>query len=334
MLANASLSLSSGDFSLDRRVDWARGLLARGDTASTIDLLRETIETAPGFLAAWFMLGEVLERTGERDEAIGAYRRVVTLDPEDKLGASLRLARLEKRKPEGMPPAYVRMLFDQNATRFENDLLQRLSYRGPQMLREAVERTAKARKKRARFLRVLDLGCGTGLMGAEIRELANDLSGVDLSPGMISQAQAKEIYDRVAVGDLVEFLDEEDGDFDLVLAADVFTYLDDLHPVLAAVREHLVPGGLVAFTIETHRGGGVVLHEALRFAHGEKHVREAAKAARLDVAVLERASTRTEKGKPVPGLLAVLSRRGAQSRRNTRLANRPVRSASSAVPRP
>jgi predicted TPR repeat methyltransferase len=120
----------------------------------------------------------------------------------------------------------------------------------------------------------------------------------------------------------------------LVLAADVFTYLQDLRPVLAAVRERLAPGGLVAFTIETHRGGGVVLHEALRFAHGEKHVREAAKAARLDVAVLERASTRTEKGKPVAGLLAVLSRRGAQSRRNTRLASRPVRSASSAVPRP
>ncbi len=334
MLASTSLPLSSGDFSLDRRVDWARGLLSRGDTDTALDLLRQTIDDAPGFLAAWFLLGHTLERTGVRDEAIGAYRRVVTLDPEDKLGASLRLARLENRKPDGMPPAYVRTLFDQNAARFETDLLKTLSYRGPELLRSAIERAARARKRPARFARVLDLGCGTGLMGAAVRDLADELVGVDLSPAMIMRAQAKELYDRAAVGDLLAFLDDEDGEFDLVLAADVFVYLEDLRPVLSAARQRLASGGLLAFTLETHRGNGVILHEALRFAHGRRHVRSAAKAAGFDVALLERASTRTERGKPVDGLLVVLAPRGAQSRRNTRLANRPVRSASSAVSRP
>lgn len=316
--------------------------------------MRETIGDAPGFLGAWYLLADSLERTGARDEAVGAYRRVVTLDPEDKLGASLRLARLERRRPEGMPPAYVRALFDQNAARFENDLLETLSYRGPELMRAAIEATAKARSRRARFARVLDLGCGTGLMGAAIRDLADELVGVDLSPGMIMQAQAKDLYDRLVAGDLVAFLEEEPGQFDLVLAADVFVYLEDLKPILALAREKLAPGGLIAFTTETYRGDGVVLHQALRFAHGEKHLREAAKAARLDVALMERASTRTEKGKPVAGLLAVLTRRAAQprrsvpgvhervrnanravqSRRNARLATSPVRSASSAVPRP
>jgi predicted TPR repeat methyltransferase len=334
MLASASLPLSSGDFSLDRRVDWARGLLTRGDTEAAIDLLRQTIDDAPGFLAAWFLLGVTLERTGERDEAIGAYRRVVTLDPEDKLGASLRLARIEKRMPEGMPPAYVRTLFDQNAARFETDLLKTLSYRGPQLLRSAIERTAKARKRPARFPRVLDLGCGTGLMGAEVRDLAAELVGVDLSPAMVMQAQAKDLYDRTAVGDLMTFLEDEESEFDLMLAADVFVYFENLRPVLEAARRHLEPGGLIAFTLETHRGDGVILHEALRFAHGRRHVRRSAKAAGLEVALLERASTRTERGKPVDGLLVVLAAPRAQSRRNARLANRPARSASNAVPRP
>jgi len=351
MLVGAALPLSSGDITLDRRIDWARGLMTRGDTEGAIGLLRETIGDAPGFLGAWYLLADSLERTGARDEAVDAYRRVVTLDPEDKFGASLRLARLERRRPEGMPPAYVRALFDQNATRFETDLLETLSYRGPELLRTAVETTAKARGKRGRFSRVLDLGCGTGLMGAAIRDLADELVGVDLSPGMIMQAQAKDIYDRLVVGDLVAFLAGEKDPFDLTLAADVFVYLDDLKPVLALVREKLAPGGLLAFTTETYRGDGVILHQALRFAHGEKHLRDAAKAARLEVALMERASTRTEKGKPVAGILGVLARRpvqmrrsvrrvnararsAAQSRRNTRPANSPVRSASSAVPRP
>jgi predicted TPR repeat methyltransferase len=352
MLAGTSLPLSSGDFSLDRRIDWARGLIARGETESAIDLLRETIDTAPGFLAAWYMLGESLERVGDRDEAVSAYRRVITLDPEDKLGASLRLARLERRRPEGMPPAYVRALYDQNAGRFENDLLETLSYRGPELLRDAIERATRRRRRPLRFARVLDLGCGTGLMGAAVRDLADELTGVDLSPGMIVQAQAKDIYDRLVAGDLVTFLEEERGGFDLIVAADVFVYLQDLQPVLALARQRLARNGVLAFTVETHRGDGVILHEALRFAHGEKHLRAAAEAANLGVAVLERASTRTEKGKPVAGILAVMTRHPAKShraasrpgraahagpthsRRNTRLANSPVRSASSAVPRP
>jgi predicted TPR repeat methyltransferase len=351
MLAGASLPLSSGDITLDRRIDWARGLITRGDTEAAIGLLRETIGDAPGFLGAWYLLADSLERTGARDEAVDAYRRVVTLDPEDKLGASLRLARLERRRPEGMPPAYVRALYDQNATRFEADLLETLSYRGPELLRTAIEATAKARGKRGRFRRVLDLGCGTGLMGAAIADLADELVGVDLSPGMIAQAQAKDVYDRLVVGDLVAFLESEEEPFDLILAADVFVYLDDLKPVLALARGRLAPGGLIAFTTETYRGDGVILHQALRFAHGEKHLRHAAKAARLEVVLMERASTRTEKGKPVAGLLGVLARRPAQarravrragvrsravaqSRRNTRPANSPVKSASSAVPRP
>jgi predicted TPR repeat methyltransferase len=351
MLVGSAVPLSSGDITLDRRIDWARGLMTRGDTEGAIGLLRETIDGAPGFLGAWYLLADSLERTGARDEAVDAYRRVVTLDPEDKLGASLRLARLERRRPEGMPPAYVRALFDQNATRFEADLVETLAYRGPELLRAAVEAAAKARGKRGRFARVLDLGCGTGLMGAAIRDLADELVGVDLSPGMIMQAQTKDVYDRLVVGNLVAFLEEEPGPFDLVLAADVFVYLEDLKPIISLVRDKLAPGGLLAFTTEAYRGDGVILNQGLRFAHGEKHLREAAKTARLDVFLIERASARTAEGKPVPGSIAVMARRAAQarrsvrrptrrarsaaqSRRNTSAANSPVRSASSAVPRP
>jgi predicted TPR repeat methyltransferase len=188
-------------------------------------------------------------------------------------------------------------------------------------------------------------------MGAAIRDLADELVGVDLSPGMIMQAQTKDVYDRLVVGNLVAFLEEEPGPFDLVLAADVFVYLEDLKPIISLVRDKLAPGGLLAFTTEAYRGDGVILNQGLRFAHGEKHLREAAKTARLDVFLIERASARTAEGKPVPGSIAVMARRAAQarrsvrrptrrarsaaqSRRNTSAANSPVRSASSAVPRP
>jgi predicted TPR repeat methyltransferase len=91
----------------------------------------------------------------------------------------------------------------------------------------------------------------------------------------------------------------------LIVAADVFVYVSDLAPVAAAAARVLAPGGLFAFTVETHSGEGVVLQQTLRYAHGAAHVRAALAGAGLAVLHLAEASTRTEKGVPVAGLVVV-----------------------------
>ena len=69
----------------------------------------------------------------------------------------------------------------------------------------------------------------------------------------------------------------------------------------------LEPGGLFAFTTETHAQEGVVLGEKLRYAHSAAHVRAALAAASLSVLDLSSASPRTEAGIPVSGLVVVAS---------------------------
>jgi predicted TPR repeat methyltransferase len=315
MLAPPPLLLSSGDPVIDRRLEWARGLIAEDEVAAAAELLRETLAAAPGFLAGFFLLGEAYERAGEREHAIASFRRALAIDPQDRLGAGLRLARLDAAPSAGaMSDAYVRALFDQYAARFDAEVVGSLGYRGPVLLRAAVERAAAARGLPPHFARVLDLGCGTGLMGAAIRDRSGELIGVDLSPAMIAAARAKGIYDRLAVGDLASFLAADGERFDLILAADVFVYVDDLGPVLAAAGRKL-DAGLIAFTVETHVGEEVIVRESLRFAHGEVHLRAAAAAAGLDIALLEPASTRTEKGSAAEGILAVLAARPARFNR-------------------
>jgi predicted TPR repeat methyltransferase len=125
-----------------------------------------------------------------------------------------------------------------------------------------------------RFQSLLDLGCGTGLAGAVFRPFAALLVGVDLSAAMIARAEAKGDYDRLVVGNLATFLTDEianDTKYDLVFAADVFVYLNDLAPVLANVARVLKPRGIVAFTVETHSGADVALLPTLRFAHAEPY---------------------------------------------------------------
>jgi predicted TPR repeat methyltransferase len=301
--------ISSGDLIADRRHQWALDYLARGDLAGAAEILEQVLETVPAFAAAWFALGTIRETQGERARAIAAFRAAHDADPQDYHGARLRLARLGMGEATpAIMQRHVRRLFDQHAPRFDESLLQNLAYRGPQLLFDAVTSTMRDAGRPLRFAAMLDLGCGTGLAGAAFRPVVDHLTGVDLSAAMIAQARRRSLYDRLATGELVEFLAAEAAAgtrYDLVVAADVLVYIADLGGVAAAVRHILAPSGLFAFTVETHAGDGVLLGESLRYAHGAARVRAATAGAGLDLLRLAEVSTRTEKAEPVPGLLGV-----------------------------
>src|ERR1700722_19122862 len=309
MTDTGPLFVSSGDLIADRRYKWALDHAARGDMAGAADILAQTVELAPRFATAWFALGAVRDRLGDRIGAVAAFEQARAADPEDYHGARLQLARLGAGEATpAMTQTYVRRLFDQYAGRYDTALTEHLRYRGPAILRDAVETAMREAGRRLRFAAMLDLGCGTGLGGAAFRSLAERLVGDDPSPAMIAQAAAKGIYDRLASAELADFLADEAAtaaQYQLVLAADVFVYINDLAPVVAGVARVLAPNGLLAFTVETHSGDGVKLLPTLRFAHGEAYLRGALSAAGLRPAHLAKAAVRSEKGVPVDSLVVV-----------------------------
>jgi predicted TPR repeat methyltransferase len=298
------LFVSSGDLVADRRYQWALDYLKRGDAEAAADILAQVVEIAPKFATAWFALASIRERLGDRGGAIAAFAAARDADREDYHGARLHLARLGVGEATpAMTGVYVRRLFDQHAPEFDAALVERLDYVGPQLLLKTVQAHAKAP---LRLGSVLDLGCGTGLSGAAFRPFCDRLIGVDISPGMVEQARTKGLYDRLAVADLLEFLASEAGAQNhLVLAADVFVYCSDIAPIAAGVAKVLAPDGLFAFSVETNEQPGVRLQETLRYAHSADHVRDAVAAAGLRLLDLSEASTRSEKGEPVRGLIAV-----------------------------
>src|SRR3984893_11193162 len=302
----ARLFLSSGDLVADRRFDFARDLQLKGDLVAAADLLSQATELAPGFASAWFTLGEIREQLGERDAAIEAFRKARAAGPEDKHGASLRLMLLGAEPLSTMPRAYVRALFDQYAPKFDAALLNDLGYRGPALRFKAVQAARLAVRKPAFFKRAIDLGCGTGLAAAAFAREVDHFIGIDLSPGMIEKARATGLYAQLEVAEMVEALrGKPDAGADLVLAADAMVYLSDLAPLLCEVTRVLAAGALLAFTVETHGGDGVILGEGLRYAHGAACVRASIADPGLTLSRLEELSTRTENNVPVPGLVVV-----------------------------
>ena len=86
-----------------------------------------------------------------------------------------------------------------------------------------------------------------------------------------------------------------DASADLVLAADAMVYVADLAPLLREVARVLTAGGVLAFTVETHGGDGVILGEGLRYAHAAGYVRASIEAAGLSFpgSSIRRRATRT-----------------------------------------
>lgn len=303
------LFLSSGDLIADRRYEFARDLQLKGDLAAAAEVLEQALEVAPSFASAWFALGEIRDDMGEADAAIVAFQKACLADPDDHHGAGVRLMRLGAKPLSDMPKAYVQSLFDQYAPRFEQELIERLHYRAPAILFKAVLSVRAAQKKPAYFKRAIDLGCGTGLGAAAFAKNVDTFIGVDLSPGMIEQARATGLYAELDIDDMTAALRKQpDASADLILAADAMVYVGELAPLLWEVQRVLMPGGLLAFTVESHDGDDVIMGDALRYAHSAEYIRAAVASAALALSHLEPASPRTEDQMPVPGLVVIATK--------------------------
>ncbi|THF56269.1 class I SAM-dependent DNA methyltransferase [Ollibium composti] len=297
------LQASSGDVLADRRAGYAEMLFSSGDHAAAADLMRDALDLSPGWALGWFRLGEMREAAGALDAAAEAWTTALELDPRDRSGAALKLAVIGRApSAETSSSAFVEALFDQYADTFDAALVEKLAYRVPALLSDAVHM-----QRRGTFRLALDLGCGTGLMGEVLRPHVERLEGFDISARMLAKARARAIYDRLEKADLQDFR-YEGGRPDLIVAADVLIYLGALERVAKTVAGLLSPGGLFAFSVERLAGeGDFALQPSRRYAHSEPYVRRLLGENGLDVLWLEEHVLRLDRGEPVVGLIVMAS---------------------------
>jgi predicted TPR repeat methyltransferase len=303
---------SSGDVIADRRADYARMLAEGGDFEAAAELIEQALEIVPGWAAGWFRLGEYREKGGLA-AAAQAYRQVLVLEPGDVFGASLKLALLGAGAVPDRPPSrYVEGLFDDYAAKFDTALVEKLDYSVPGKLAALVSAYGP-------FANVVDLGCGTGLFGAEIRDRAERLEGFDLSLNMLAKAREKHLYDHLGQADLSLSVEKSGlfsdglgrGRADLVSAADVLMYLGSLETVFPLVTALLKPAGLFAFSVEDAGEDETFrLRDSLRYAHSELYA--TALCARHGLTLVESENTviRMDAGKPVRGILFLSRKAG------------------------
>lgn len=287
-------------------------LVEAGDALGAVELLQPLSRRDPEDADLHAAIGRAWIALQEPAKALTALRRAQGLDPDGRLGCAALIIALESGAGEDLSAAYVRALFDRYADRFDHDLVGKLGYAAPALLREAVDRLAPASELGAPGLRVLDLGCGTGLAGVAFRPLAAHLAGVDLAPRMIEKARVRALYDELSVGDVVATVAAAPEAWDLLVAADVLVYLGNLTALFEGAAKALRPAGRFAATVERLEGKaagtGYALGPSRRYAHTEAYLRETAAAAGLTVLLMEPCSPRREKGVGVPGLLFIMEK--------------------------
>ncbi|KAM0211909.1 hypothetical protein ACHAPQ_004181 [Fusarium lateritium] len=95
--------------------------------------------------------------------------------------------------------------------------------------------------------KVLDAGCGTGLVGEALMKLgAKNVDGIDISPGMLEVAERTGVYESLSVGNLAETLDIPSGIYDAVICVGTMT------------EGHVGPEAFDEFVRVTKSGGFIV----------------------------------------------------------------------------
>jgi predicted TPR repeat methyltransferase len=297
--------------------DSAEAHFRRGQTlqrlqrpADALLALDRALELRPADHAVWTQRGSVLAQLGRNDDAAQSFREALRHGGDAELNGWYLGSLTGDAKEAAAPRAYVETLFDDYARDFEQHLVDALHYRGHRLIAEQLQRRAAGR----RFASALDLGCGSGLCGVELRAHCDHLTGIDLSTQMLARAQARGCYDRLTQAEVVQHLQSlPDGAHDLVVAGDVFIYLGRLESVFAEVQRVLRPGGLFVFTLERTSDEAVDVQagDALRGTrsrHSARYVRALVERCGLSVRAIDDATLRRELEQDVAGLVVCIER--------------------------
>jgi predicted TPR repeat methyltransferase len=140
-------------------------------------------------------------------------------------------------------PREVAARYDAWARSYDDDLTS-WSYRAPTVVAETVLTRSPAVGS------VLDVGCGTGLVGRALRAggFAGRLHGLDISQESLDIAEQGGAYDALEQADLQQPLPVETDSVDAVACVGVMTYLPDVEAVWREFARVARPGGLVVVT--------------------------------------------------------------------------------------
>ena len=264
-------------------------------------------ETAPGFPHKSF--GILLARIDCPGGARSCFETHLLHHPDDEDEIAMLLATVGDDLPERASDRQIDRIYAARADQWDRGAAGAAGYQGHRLVASALDELGTPHAGA-----VIDLGCGTGLVGELLRCRSDRLIGIDLSEPMLAQARRKKLYDELHQADLLGWLARQEAACDVIASAATLIHFGDLNAIFAAASRSLRPGGRFAFTLFPNDDDPDAiavaslagLAQAGCFRHGTVYVARAAGACGFAVELMRRADHEYVNGAPIEGLVVAL----------------------------
>lgn len=128
---------------------------------------------------------------------------------------------------------------------YDRDTRDVMGYVGPEIAATMLDYHLDSKNAR-----VLDAGCGTGLVGEVLSNLGyRHVDAMDLSDDMLGVAEKKEVYSSIYQEDMNQELDLPDNSYDATICVGTFTYAHVGPHAFDELIRVTRPGGHICFTV-------------------------------------------------------------------------------------
>jgi predicted TPR repeat methyltransferase len=264
------------------------------------------LKKEPQHQSAMNNLAYIYHKTGRIEQAESYYKQLLNVNPEHA-SADHMLASISGNHRSSAPLSYIKEVFDNYSDHYEDSLTNKLQYSLPDKLHTMVSGLSGQKQ----FNQLLDLGCGTGLVGESFRKSVRTLHGVDLSANMIKIADNKKIYDLLITNNIDDAITDIENDcYDLLIAADVFTYIGEINGLFKRLYEVGTSDCHLYFSVEdvADDTGQIVLRNSGRFAHSRSYIKQTADTTGWHIFKVESINLRKERGNWIKGAVYAMKK--------------------------
>lgn len=158
-------------------------------------------------------------------------------------------------------------------------------------------------------IKVLDLGCGTGLVGRNLKSNKIELVGVDLSEEMLELCKLLPNYSNVFKSDICDYLKNTQDKYNLITACSVIQFFtpSKLEELIALCKTALLDEGCFLFTFDVCNNNDFSINQKLFGEHSMTLIEKTGTKYFKYVKCYPIKINRIESGKVVEGGLAVFS---------------------------
>ena len=289
-----SLLIKKNPYTFNNLANSYKGM---GNNKEAINNLLYAIKIEKASSKIYFNLAEMYLSAGDIKNSNKFFGKTIKLEPNHE-AANFKKDLLNGKFKEDFPKNYLKNYFNDYAETFEKHLINNLHYSLPIVFSNIISDKYGINYY---FKKILDLGCGTGLCGNQIKNKYQSLTGIDISIDMLKKAKEKSKYSELQCCDILYFLTKTNEKYELIIAGDVLIYIGNLSEVFRLCSNVMIENARFIFSIEVEKTKNYSAKLTGRYSHNYNYIKKLTQQNNLMIEFSENTRIRKEKNEWVVG---------------------------------